>query len=75
MTACWVSPESRNLDWVKQLVPLALSSATTLDTVLGRLFGPALGQLSNADLAEAIRVCTAYLLADQPGEGWAKGSV
>jgi hypothetical protein len=75
VTARWVSLGSRNLDWVKQLVPLALSSATTLDTVLGRLFGPALGQLSNADLAEAIRVCTTYLLVDQPGEGWTKGLV
>jgi len=65
-TARWASAGAGERDNIKKLVLAALPNATTLDTVLGRLFGLSLGRLSDAELAEAVRLCTTYLLVELP---------
>jgi energy-coupling factor transporter ATP-binding protein EcfA2 len=53
---------------IKTLLPYTLFAGTTLDTVLGRLVGPRVRQLSDDDLGEAFRVCTRYLMTGRPWE-------
>jgi hypothetical protein len=66
VTARWASPSNENRNAIKKVVLSALPSATTLDTVLGRLFGLSLGRLSDAELTEAVRLCASYLLVGLP---------
>jgi len=68
VTARWANPGSPYRESIKDLVPAALATATTLDTVLGRLFGLSLGRLSNDDLVKAIGLCADKLLVDLPGK-------
>jgi len=69
-TARWASLSGHNREGLKKLVPMALADATTLDAILGRLFGLNLDDLSNDDLADAIRLCAAYFMAERPWERW-----
>jgi hypothetical protein len=64
VSARWASPDSQNRAGIKQLVLTALPNATVLDAILGRLFGLSVSQLSDADLATAIRTCAANLLTE-----------
>jgi hypothetical protein len=57
-----------NPDGLKALLPTALADGTMLDAILGRLFGLAIGQLSNAELLEAIRLCTTHFTSNRPWE-------
>jgi hypothetical protein len=66
VTARWASPASGNRDAIKGVVLSALASATTLDIVLARLFGLSLSQLSDNELATAVRLCADYLLTELP---------
>jgi hypothetical protein len=47
-------------DGLKALVTASLSDGTTLDTLLGRLFGLNLKKLSDAQLTEALTLCAEY---------------
>jgi hypothetical protein len=68
VTARWASPSSLNREGLKLLVPMVLTDATTLDAVLGRLFGLDLGRLGHDDLTEAIRLCADYFINNRrPG--------
>jgi hypothetical protein len=53
---------------LKRLVPMALLDATTLDAILGRIFRLRMGQLSDQEVAEAIRICTEGLTTGRPWE-------
>jgi hypothetical protein len=64
-SALWAN--QGNLDGIKKFVPITLANATSLDLILGRLFGHSLSKLKVADLAEAIRLCATYLLTEIPG--------
>jgi hypothetical protein len=74
VSARWASPSSLNREGLKKLVPTALADATTLDAVLGRLFGLSLGELTRDGLAEAVSICAAHFLTDRPGERWGNGA-
>lgn len=67
VSARWASPNSPNREGLKKLVPMALADATTLDAVLGRLFGLSLSQLTRDDLADAVRICCVSLITDRTG--------
>jgi hypothetical protein len=66
VTARWASAGDDNREAIKKLVHAALPSATSLDTIMARLFGLSLGRLNDAQLAEAVRLCAAYLLVELP---------
>ena len=68
MSARWSQPDHPNLEGLKALVPMALADGTLLDAVLARLFGLCIGQLSDEDVAEAIRICMAHLATSRPWE-------
>jgi hypothetical protein len=51
---------------LKALVMAALSDGTTLDTLLGRLFGLNLKKLSDAQLTEALTLCADYFTTRSP---------
>jgi hypothetical protein len=53
---------------LKALVPLALADSTKLDAVLGRLLRLRIGQLGDAQIAEAIRICAEQLTGGRPWE-------
>lgn len=59
---------SRQPNWeaMKALVVMSLADGTTLDSVLGRLFGLCVRELSDKDLAEAVRICAADLTTGRP---------
>jgi hypothetical protein len=72
LSARWTwPPDKPNWEGLKALVPLTLGDATTLDAVLGRLFGLRIRQLSDEALSEAIRICAAHLTSGRP---WRLGS-
>jgi hypothetical protein len=73
VSARWASPSRPNVEGLKKLLPSVLGDATMLDTVLGRLFGLALGQFTHGDVAEAIRLCAANSTIDQLGGRRATG--
>ena len=61
VSAYWVGTgDAAATDGLKMLVPAALSDGTTLDTLLGRLFGLNLKKLSDGQLAEALALCAEY---------------
>jgi hypothetical protein len=69
VSARWARPvDGPQLDGLKALVPLVLADGTTLDAVLGRIVGLRLRTLSDADLAEAIRICATSLATSKPWE-------
>lgn len=69
ISARWVgSIDGPNREGVKMLVPVVLADGTALDTVLGRLVGLGISQLSDSDLAFAIRLCTTYFTSGRPWE-------
>jgi hypothetical protein len=65
--AQWSYPPAK-LRWreLKTLAGMALSDGTALDAVLGRLFAIQLPQLSDSDLAEAMRICEQDLSYGRP---------
>jgi hypothetical protein len=63
-------PDSVTWEGLKSLVPIALEDGTTLDSVLGRLLGQRLTQLTGQQLGEAIRICTTDLTTGRPWELW-----
>jgi predicted ATPase len=76
MSACWAAMDGPDANRrMAALVPLALVDGTRLDAVLARLLGPRLAALSDAELAEAIRVCAEHLTTGRPWDvGPAVGS-
>ena len=67
ISARWVgSTAEQNQEEVKMLVPIVLPDGTALDTILGRLVGLSISRLSDGDLAEAIRLCTAHFTSGRP---------
>jgi hypothetical protein len=69
VSARWAHPAAHpKWEELKSLVPLALGHGTTLDAVLGRLFGLRVRQLTDEDLAEAVRICAVHLTTSRPWE-------
>jgi len=69
ISARWAGPiDGPNLEGLKMLVPIVLPDGTALDATLGRLVGLGISQLSDSDLAEAIRLCTAHFTSGRPWE-------
>jgi len=68
LAARWAAPDARDPDGIKALIPDALSDATTLDAVLGRLVGVRLADLTDDDLAQAIAICARFCLSGRPWE-------
>lgn len=68
LSARWADPKSSDRENIKLLLPYTLFAGTTLDTLLGRLIGPQVAQLSDDDLEEAIHVCETHLVTGRPWE-------
>jgi hypothetical protein len=67
VTARWAwPPEEAKWKELKALVPMTLTDTTTLDAVLGRLFGLRIKLFSDAELAEAIQICEVHLTTGRP---------
>ncbi len=67
-SARWASSDLTYWAELKSLLPLALSSGTTLDAVLSRVVGVRLGQLDDAQLGRALEVCKTELATSEPWE-------
>lgn len=63
VSARWAGARREEL---RLLVPSVLGHGTTLDAVLGRLFGLCVKRLADGELAEAIRICAAHLTTAHP---------
>jgi hypothetical protein len=57
---------ARDLDASKSLVPMSLSDSTTLDAVLGRLFGLVASTFDGAGLEAVIHTCATQLATSRP---------
>ena len=68
ISARWAGLKNHNPIGMKSLLLTTLADGTTLDILLGRLFGSAVSNLSNSDLTEAIRLCTTYFTRSRPWE-------
>jgi hypothetical protein len=68
VSACWSSPTAPNWPGLKSLVPLALTSATTLDSVLARVIGARISQFNDTELKEALVICERDLATGRPWE-------
>ncbi len=68
ISARWAGQKSPNSVGMKSLLLTTLADGTTLDILLGRLFGPSIRNLSNSDLTEAIRLCATYFTRSRPWE-------
>jgi hypothetical protein len=66
VSARWATSISPNWEGLKALLPLTLLDSTTLDAVLGRLFGLSMHQLSDEDLTEAIDLCATHFTSGRP---------
>jgi hypothetical protein len=68
LSARWAAPDAVDVKGLSMLIPLVLSDGTTLDAVLGRLFGVILGRLDETSLANGIRTCAKQLTTGRPWE-------
>ncbi len=59
-------PDSPNWEGLKLLVPLVMEDGTTLDAILGRIFRLCAGQLSDAEVFDAILICSEQLTTGRP---------
>jgi hypothetical protein len=66
VSARWCS--NNNWTGLETLLSSALGDATTMDALLGRLFGLRLHELSDDDLKEAFLVCSRYFTTARPWE-------
>jgi energy-coupling factor transporter ATP-binding protein EcfA2 len=71
VAARWAGP-THEAKWkeLKALIPMTLGDGTTLDAVLGRLFGLRIKRLSNEELDEAIYICAGNLTTGRPWRLW-----
>jgi hypothetical protein len=69
VSARWSWPADKpNWEALKALIPAVLTDGTTLDAVLGRVFGLRIRQFSNEEIVEVIRICSASLTTARPWE-------
>ena len=68
ISARWAGQDNPNLEGLKALLPVTLADGTTLDILLGRLFGPTIKKLSNSDLTEAISLCATHFMSSRTWE-------
>jgi hypothetical protein len=66
VSARWAQGNKPNVAGLKALIPLVLADSTTLDAVLGRLFGLRVRYLDDDELAEAIHACQEKLTTGRP---------
>jgi len=66
LSARWLAPDVADGEALRELVPLALSDATTLDAVLARLVGRRLQQLTPSEVGRMIVVCACDLATGRP---------
>jgi hypothetical protein len=66
LSARWSASCARDIDALKSLVPMSLSDGTTLDAVLGRLFGIVASGLDDKELDAVIHICATQLATSRP---------
>jgi hypothetical protein len=77
LSARWSTSSARDVDALRSLVPTSLSDGTTLDAVLGHLFGIEASTLDDQELDEVIHICATQLSTSRPwvvarahAQGW-----
>jgi hypothetical protein len=69
VSARWASAaESDDWEALKSLISVALVDGTLLDALLGRLFKAKHIQMTDQELAEAIKLCNRHMTAGRPWE-------
>jgi hypothetical protein len=66
LSARWSASGTRDVDALKSLVAISLSDGTTLDAVLGRLFGIVASDLHDEELDQVIHICVNQLATGRP---------
>jgi hypothetical protein len=61
-------PDEAKWEELKALLPTTLGDPTTLDALLGRLFGLRMKRLSDDEVKEAVQICVDNLMTAQPWE-------